>query len=508
MSPFITSTLSDEPSNRELLANVRPPGWRNPEPRGRYNLVVVGAGTAGLVAAAGAAGLGARVALVERGLMGGDCLNVGCVPSKALIHSARAAAEVRAAARCGIRLPGPTVIDFEAAMERVRAVRAGISPHDSARRFAEHYGVDVFFGDARFTARDAIEVAGATLRFARAVVATGARPAVPSIPGLAEAGFLTNETVFELGELPPRLAVLGAGPIGCELAQAFARLGSRVTLVERADRALSRDDPEAVRVVCDALAEDGVDIRLSTNLERVSKGPTGTALHLRGPAAAAELEVDAILVAVGRMPNVEGLGLEAAGVAWDRDGVRVDDTLRTTNPTVYASGDVCLRHRFTHVADAASRAVVQNALFPGPKKRISALVVPWCTYTDPELGHVGLTLAEAAERGLALDTIRVEMSEVDRAAAEDDTRGFLEVHLETGSDRILGATLVGRHAGEVLSEITTAMVAGRGLRSFAAVIHPYPTRAEIVRKAADACNRSRLSPTLAAILRRWFAWRR
>ena len=503
-----TPPLPDDLSNRSLIENVHPPNWTNPTPQGRYNLVVVGGGTAGLVAAAGAAGLGARVALVERALMGGDCLNVGCVPSKAILRSSHAAAEIRDAARFGVHVASAPQVDFTAVMQRMRAVRAGISPHDSARRFTDHYGVDVFFGDARFVSRDTVEVAGATLRFSRAVIATGARAAVPSIPGLREAGYLTNETVFELTELPLRLAVLGAGPIGCELAQAFARLGSRVTLIERLDRALPRENPAAARVVLDALAADAIDVRLETSLEAVTSGAAGKALRVEGHAGPAMLEVDAILVAVGRIPNLEGLGLEAAGVASDRSGVRVDDTLRTSNPRIYASGDVCLAHRFTHVADAASRAVVQNALFPGPKKRISRLVVPWCTYTDPELAHVGLTAAEAAAQGVALDTIRIEMSEVDRAVAEGDTRGFLEVHLKAGTDTIRGATLVGRHAGEIISEITTAMVAGRGLGSLAAVIHPYPTRAEIVRKAADAFNRTRLSPTLAAVLRRWFAWRR
>ena len=507
MSQF-TPPLPDDLSNRSLIGNVHPPNWTNPTPQGRYNLVVVGGGTAGLVAAAGAAGLGARVALVERALMGGDCLNVGCVPSKAILRSGHAAAAIRDAARFGVHVASAPQVDFTAVMQRMRAVRAGISPHDSARRFTDHYGVDVFFGDARFVSHDTVEVAGATLRFSRAVIATGARAAVPSIPGLREAGYLTNETVFELTELPVRLAVLGAGPIGCELAQAFARLGSRVTLIERLDRALPREDPAAAGIVLEALMADRVEVRSGTRLEEVAADAAGKRLRLESSSGTATLVVDAILVAAGRLANVEGLGLEAAGVVSDRSGVRVDDTLRTSNPRVYASGDVCLAHRFTHVADAASRAVVQNALFPGPKKRISRLVVPWCTYTDPELAHVGLTAAEAATQEVAIDTIRIEMSEVDRAVAEGDTRGFLEVHLKAGTDTIRGATLVGRHAGEILSEITTAMVAGRGLGSLAAVIHPYPTRAEIVRKAADAFNRTRLSPTLAAVLRRWFAWRR
>ncbi len=498
----------DDEHNRELVANVHPPEWQNPVPADRYNLVVVGGGTAGLVAAAGAAGLGARVALVERHLLGGDCLNVGCVPSKAVIRSAQAAADVRDAARFGIRVGDPVEVDFAAVMERMRAVRAGISPHDSARRFRDHYRVDVFLGGARFVGRDTLEAAGTPLRFARAVIATGARAAVPPVPGLAEAGYLTNDTVFELTERPPRLAVVGGGPIGCELAQTFARLGSRVTLIEISDRLLPRDDADAAEVVRAALERDGVELRLGARLSAVERASCVTTLRLDGVAGQAALEVDAVLVAVGRTPNVEGLGLEAAGVELDRSRVKVDDTLRTTNPRIYASGDVCLPFQLTHAADAASRAVVQNALFPGPKKRFSRLVVPWCTYTDPEVAHVGLTFEGARDRGITIDTIRVDMGEVDRALAEGHTEGFLKVHLAHGSDRILGATLVGRHAGDTISEISAAIAGKLGLGSLAGVIHPYPTRAEIVRKAGDAFNRTRLSPTLAAILRRWFAWRR
>lgn len=504
----LRAPLPDDEHNRELVANVHPPGWSNPVPEGRYNLVVVGGGTAGLVAAAGAAGLGARVALVERHLLGGDCLNVGCVPSKAVIGAGRVAAAVGDAGRFGVTVSEPTGVDFEAVMRRVRAVRAAISPHDSARRFRDHYGVDVFLGEARFTAADRLEVEGRELRFARAVVATGARAAVPPVPGLPEAGFLTNDTVFELTELPRRLGVVGGGPVGCELAQAFARLGSRVTLVEAADRLLPRDDPGAAEAVRRALLRDGVGVRLATRLVSVSPGSAGTTLRLEGDLAREEVRVDAVLVAVGRTPNVEGLGLEAAGVEVEAGRVRVDDTLRTSNRRIYASGDVCLPLHLTHLAEASSRAVVQNALFPGPKKRLSRMVVPWCTYTDPEVAHVGLTLAEAAERGIAVSTVRVGMEETDRAVIDGHAEGFLEVHLAAGSDRILGATLVGRHAGEIISEITVAIAAKRGLGSLASVIHPYPTRAEIVRKAADAFNRTRLSPRLAAVLRGWFAWRR
>jgi len=492
--------------NLKLTANVHPADWRNPTPEGRYNLVVLGAGTAGLVAAAGAAGLGAKVALVERHLMGGDCLNVGCVPSKAIIRSAHAAHAVRSAGAFGIDVTGTTRVDFATVMERMRGLRAAISLHDSARRFAEDYGIDVYFGDARFAAADAVEVEGVRLPFVRAVIATGARASAPQIPGLRAAGYLTNHNVFNLTGQPRRLAVIGGGPIGCELAQTFARLGTDVTIVETADRFLQREDRDAAEILKSSMERDGVVVRLSTSLEKVEQVGADKVLFLRTPSGEETIAVDEILVGVGRTPNIEGLDLEAAGVASDRNGVTVDDHLRTTNRRIYASGDVCLPFKFTHTADASSRAVIQNALFPGPKKRLSKLVIPWCTYTDPEIAHVGLYPRQAESQGTAVDTWEVAMTDVDRAITDGETEGFLKIHCRKGSDTILGATIVGLNAGDLISEITAAMVAGTGLGSFSSVIHPYPTRAEIVRKAADAYNRTKLTPTVSTLLKKWFAF--
>jgi pyruvate/2-oxoglutarate dehydrogenase complex dihydrolipoamide dehydrogenase (E3) component len=500
--------VPDDVSNRELAANVHPAGWRNPTPVGRYNLVVLGAGTAGLVAAAGAAGLGAKVALVERHLMGGDCLNAGCVPSKAIIRSASAAHAVRTAPRFGVNSAGEPSVEFAEVMERMRSVRAGISPHDSALRFRDHYGVDVFFGDARFTGPDTIAVNGTDLRFARAVIATGTRAAVPIIDGLEEVGYLTNHNLFNLTEQPRRLAVIGCGPIGCELAQTFARLGTRVTLIEAADQLLPREDADASAVVEQSIRRDGVAVKLSTTPERVVAAEGAKLMALRSPAGEERLAVDQILVATGRKPNIEDLGLDAAGVDFETSGVKVDDYLQTSNRRIYASGDVCLPFKFTHTADAVSRAVIQNALFPWPKKRLSSLVIPWCTYTDPEIAHVGLAPIQAEARGIAIDTWEVAMADVDRAVTDGETEGFLKVHCRKGTDTILGATIVGGHAGDMISEITTAMVAGIGLGSFSGVIHPYPTRAEIIRKAADAYNRTKLTPTAASILKKWFRFKR
>jgi pyruvate/2-oxoglutarate dehydrogenase complex dihydrolipoamide dehydrogenase (E3) component len=490
--------------NEELVANVHPANWQNPQPAPRYNLVVIGAGTAGLVTAAGAAGLGARVALVERDLMGGDCLNVGCVPSKALIRAARAVAEVRGAGRFGLSVPAGAAVNFPAVMERMRRLRADISPGDSAARFRA-LGVDVFLGAGRFSEPDAVEVDGRTLRFHRAVIATGARARQPAIPGLSDAGFLTNETVFTLTELPPRLAIVGAGPVGCELAQAFARFGSRVTLVGKEPQVLPREDPEAARLVADALQKDGVQLLLGDTLERVERRPEGKQLHLkRGD----RLVADAILVGVGRQPNVEDLNLETAGVKYDpKAGIAVDDRLRTTNKRVYAAGDVCSAHKFTHAADAMARIVIQNALFYG-RARASALTMPRCTYTDPEVAHVGLSAADAKEKGIAVRPLLQELRHVDRALLDGETEGFVKVLVKEGTDRIVGATIVATHAGEMISELTLAMVGGLGLRTIARTIHPYPTQAEAIKKLGDLYNRGRLTPWVKRLLIRWLAWTR
>jgi pyruvate/2-oxoglutarate dehydrogenase complex dihydrolipoamide dehydrogenase (E3) component len=490
--------------NRALAANVHPAEWQNPRAGGVYNLVVLGAGTAGLVTAIGSAGLGARVALVERELMGGDCLNVGCVPSKALIRSARAAAAIRDAGPLGIRLDGPARVDFPALMERMRRLRAEISPNDSAARYRSQ-GIDVYFGQASFGGRDSVMVAGQTLRFRRAVIATGARAARPDVPGLAEAGYLTNETVFSLTELPPRLAVLGAGPIGCELAQAFARFGSRVTLLANHARIMPKEDADAAALVEQALERDGVEIVREANVLRAARDGSDRVLDVATPAGPREVRCDEILVGVGRQPNVEGLDLEAAGVRYDpRVGVEVDDRLRTTNPCIFAAGDICSPFKFTHAADAMARVAIQNALFLG-RAKASRLTIPWCTYTSPEVAHVGLSAHTARERGVAIDTFEQPLAHVDRAILDGTTEGFVRVHVRQGTDRIVGATIVAEHAGEMISELTLAMVASAGLGTIARTIHPYPTQAEAIKRVADAYNRTRLTPRVKRLLGWWLA---
>jgi pyruvate/2-oxoglutarate dehydrogenase complex dihydrolipoamide dehydrogenase (E3) component len=494
--------LPGDEYNRELVANVHPPDWINPEPAPRYNLVVLGAGTAGLVTAAGAAGLGAKVALVERHLLGGDCLNVGCVPSKSLIRSSRVYADMRDAHEFGVRVPDGGRADFPEVMRRMRRLRAHISGHDSVRRFAS-MGVDVFLGEGRFTGPETVEVDGKRLRFSKAVIATGARADVPTVPGLSEAGFLTNETVFSLTGLPGRILVLGAGPIGCEMAQAFRRFGSEVTIIERAPQFLTREDPDAAALIHQAFHRDGIDVRLNTLVTRIEMTPEGKRVTLAANGSSSIVTVDEILIGAGRVPNVGGLNLEGVGVAYDqRKGVEVNDFLQTTNPRIYAAGDICLPHKFTHTADAAARIVIRNALFRG-RKRVSALTISWCTYTDPEIAHVGMYEKDASARGIPVDTFVREMKDVDRAIVDGEEEGFVKVHVRKGTGEILGATIVARHAGEMINEISLAMVGKIGLGTLANVIHSYPTQAEAIKQVADMYNRTRLTPFVRKLLAWW-----
>lgn len=494
--------------NETLVSNVRPPDWVNPEPCGRYNLVVIGGGTAGLISAAGAAGLGAKVALIERHLLGGDCLNVGCVPSKGVIRASRAIFEARSGGEFGVR-PGDGVgFDFGAAMERMRRLRADISRHDSARRLRDEFGVDVFIGQGSFCGPDCIEVGGKKLFFKRAAVCTGARAGVPPIPGIGDVGYLTNETVFSLTELPPRLAVVGGGPIGCELAQAFARFGSKVTIIESAGHLLSREDADAAEIVQRAMARDGVELRLQAKILHVARQGKDKVIAVVQDGTALELRVDEILVGIGRVPNVEGLNLEAAGVAFDpKKGVKVNDRLRTTNPHIYAAGDICFPYKFTHTADALARMLIANALFMG-RQKTTALTIPWCTFTDPEIAHVGMYESDAKEKAMGVTTLTVPLSDIDRAVLDGEAEGFARVHLRKGSDKILGATIVARHAGEMINEFSLAIANGLGLSAIGRTIHPYPTQAEVIKRLADANNRMRLTPLVKKVLGGWLKWQR
>ncbi len=492
--------------NLVLLENAHPSEWVNPQPSGKYNLVVLGAGTAGLVSAAGAAALGARVALIEKHLLGGDCLNYGCVPSKAVIRAARVAETVREAADYGVHIEGGFRVDFNEAMERMRRLRAGISEHDSARRFRD-LGVDVFLGEGRFTGRNTVEVQGQRLEFNRAIIATGARAARPSFTGLAEAGFLTNETVFSLTELPRRLCVIGAGPIGCEMAQAFRRLGSEVCVITHGANILPKEDPDASAIVQRRFEQEGIRLVLGARIRKVETVDGTRYVVFEQNGREEHTASDEILVAIGRSANVEGLNLEAAGVAYDNKGIGVDDRLRTTNPRIYAAGDICSRFKFTHAADAMARLALRNALFFG-RSKASSLLIPWCTFTDPEVAHVGLYEGEARKRGHQVVTHTVNMGEVDRAILDGATDGFARVHVDAKTGKILGATLVSEHAGESISEFVLAMTHGVCLSAFSSTIHPYPTQAEAVKRLGDLSMRARLKPWLRKIFAGYFRIRR
>ena len=407
-------------------------------------------------------------------------------------------------------MTGGVSVDFGAVMERLRRLRADISPVDSARRYTDELGVDVFIGRGIFTGRKTIEINGRTLQFARAVVATGGTAAIPNIPGLEKAPYLTNASIFNLTERPDRLGVIGAGPIGLELAQALQRLGSRVTVFSRSGKILPREDPEAADIVRKALQHDGVQFAFHSRYKRVEggNGRNGVTVILEEDGEERRLPFDALLVAAGRKPAVTGLGLEAAGVDFDaRTGITVNDRLQTTNPNIYAVGDVASRYQFTHMADFMARLVIRNALFFG-RENVSDLLIPWCTYTEPEVAHVGLYEKDLEERGIPCKTVTREFADLDRTILEGDTEGFVKIHLKQGTDQILGATIVGSHAGDMISEITVAMQGGMGLGRLANVIHPYPTAAEAIRQCGDAYNRDRLTPTIKAIFSKLMALKR
>lgn len=493
--------------NDILVGNACPPEWPNPVPEGRYNLLVIGGGSAGLVAAVGAAGVGARVALVEKHLLGGDCLNVGCVPSKTLIRSAKAIGDIRRSVgeEFGVRFNGDVSVDFSAVMERVRRVRADISHHDSAWRF-EKLGIDVYLGMGEFTSPTTFAVDGRTIEFSKAVIATGAGPAHIPIPGLAETGYVSNVTLFQMTRQPKRLAVIGAGPIGAEMAQAFARFGTEVYLFDVLPVMAGLRDPDMLEIIARTFTREGIQLRLESSIQRVEAWGKTKRIVYEYLGETQSVEVDEILLAAGRKPNIEGLNLEAAGVEYTRKGLVVDDRLQTTNKNIYGAGDVAIPAQFTHTADATARMVLQNALFLG-RKKYSDLIIPWTVYTDPEIAHVGLFPHQAEAQGLAVDTFAVNIEDTDRGRT-DAEEGIVKIYVKKSTDKILGATIIARHAGEMISEVTTAMMAGAGLSTLSQTIHPYPTQAEAIKKAADAWNRTRLTPTVAKLFDTWLRWRR
>jgi len=464
---------------RDLLS---PTDYQNPQPQPRYHLVVVGAGPAGLISAIGAAGLGAKVALIERHRMGGDCLNVGCMPSKALL----AFSKQRGA-------------DFQHAFAWLREVRAGIAPHDSVERYIEA-GVDVFLGDALFNAGGQICVGDTPLNARRIALCTGASATIPPIPGLVESRPLTNETIFDLPAPPSSLAILGAGAIGCELALALSRLGVSVSLFEMAERVLPLETPLASQAVSMALESSGVDLYLGQGVSAV-KG-SGTVV-----VGGQEIECERILVALGRKPNTDGLNLGAAGVSVDQQGfVLTNAKLQSNNKRIFAAGDCTARQQFTHHADAQARALIQNALF-APTASVDALVVPHCTYTDPEVASVGANPDSLEKSAIAFDRFEFDLSELDRSRADPDSQlrpvQHAEIYTQKGSDKILGATIIGHDAGELIAPICLMMSNGLGLSAAQKTIFSYPTRSDYLKRLGDAYNRNRMTPTVARLFRWW-----
>jgi len=487
---------------------------------GVYNVVVIGAGTAGLVTAAGTAGLGGRVALVERDLMGGDCLNFGCVPSKALISSARLIQQIRDAEKWGLDRQSPQFA-FEKVLERMRGRRAKIAPNDSQERF-ESLGVDVFRGEARFVSPHEIEVnishlrqSSPPMRGGRAapgesqklrarnfVIATGSRAVIPKIEGIDDVPYFTNETIFdELKAKLDSMIVLGGGPIGCELAQAFRRLGVQVTIVQRGDQLLPREDRDVVEFLERCLINEGVRIIKNADAHSVATSGAGkVALQLldrqSGRVAERTFFADALLVAIGRTPNFRSLDLKSVGVDVSEREVRVNDYLQTSQRHIYAIGDVIGPFLFTHMADAQARVVVRNIVAPFQflRQKMDYSVVPWCTYVDTEVAHVGLGEKEAKQKNIDYDLFVVPLEAVDRAVVESEDAGFAKILTAKGSDKILGATIVAPHAGDLLHEFVLAMKADIRLGTIASTIHAYPTFAELAHKAADKYNKTRLTP--------------
>ncbi|EAZ91196.1 dihydrolipoyl dehydrogenase family protein [Crocosphaera chwakensis] len=467
-----------------------------------YDIVVIGGGSGGLVIAGAAAQLNAKVALVEKDRLGGDCLWYGCVPSKSLIHAARVAYEVKNSERFGVCV-NTSSVNFSQVMDYVKNVIAAIEPHDSPQRF-EGLGVEVIFGSGKFINSDIFEVNGKILKARAFVIATGSRPNIPNISGLKESGYLTNEDVFSLTHCPESLAIIGAGPIGCELGQSFHRLGTKVTLINSHPHLLPKEDPEAADVIEKQFLEEGIKIIKNARADKVEI--IGNKKKLR--ANEQEVMVDEILVCTGRSPNAESLNLESAEVEYDKKGIKVNDKLQTTNSKIYACGDVIGGYQFTHVASHEAVTVITNALF-FPINKISYNVIPWTTFTDPELARVGLTETQAKEKyGDNIYVLKQQFSEVDRAQAEGAIEGFSKIIVKENGE-ILGAHLVGKSAGELIHEIVLAMSNNLKVSALSG-IHVYPTLSEVNSKAALLLRKRKFSQNkgLQSILSKFFAIRR
>ncbi len=473
-----------------------------------YNVVVIGAGSAGLVASYIAAAVKAKVALVEKHKMGGDCLNTGCVPSKALIRSARMLSYFRRAGEFGIRR-AEVDFDFAEIMDRVHRVIGKVEPHDSVERYTS-LGVDCIRGEAKITSPWSVEVDGRSLTTRAIVVATGAAPLVPPIAGLDRIDVLTSDNLWQLRELPKKLVVLGGGPIGCEMTQAFARFGSEVTQVEMGPRIMPREDEDVSEFIRRRFEAEGVRVLTDHAAKEVTIAGDRKSLICENKGERVEVEFDAILVAVGRKAKASGFGLEDLGVRIEKQGtIETDPFLRTNFPSIFCAGDVAGPYQFTHTASHQAWYAAVNALFGQLKKfRVDYRVIPWCTFTDPEVARVGLSEAEAREKKMEFEVVRFELEELDRAIAEGEEHGWVKVLTPPGKDKILGATIVGSHAGDLLAEFVLAMKHGLGLNKILGTIHAYPTLAEANKMAAGAWKKQHVPEKLLAWVERYHAWRR
>jgi pyruvate/2-oxoglutarate dehydrogenase complex dihydrolipoamide dehydrogenase (E3) component len=490
---------SDAAAEARLLDRVHPENWRNPEPKPVYDLAILGAGPAGLAAAAEAIDRGLSVALIERARLGGNSLNAGSIPSKTIVASAR----IFGTAHHARELGAPSIVqpdgvssaiqeqtDFGNAMRRMRRVRARIAEYHSVERLCAA-GIDIFFGDARFAGSNTLAAGDARLTFRKALIATGARPRPSDIPGLEETGYWTSETIFAMSTLPRRLAVIGGGPLGCEAAQAFSRLGSHTILIQNDPKFLPREERDAAETLSMSLTRDGVETRLNTTVTRARLEGGKKILETANNGIEYSFDVDEILLSIGRLPNVETLRLEAACIEVNSTNcIQIDEFLRTANPDVYAAGDVAMEHKFTNVAEATGRMAVRNA-FGKRKQRRSHLMIPWCTYTDPEIAHIGMHIWQARELAIPVRSITIMMQDTDRAIVDGQDIGFVKIHLRDGTDRILGATIVASRASEMINEMSVVLSAGLGMRELANVMHTYPAQSEAIRQAALVYVRDR-----------------
>ncbi len=499
--PLIAKKMVNRIQAQRVLAD-----WPKPTTFDR-NLVVIGAGSGGLVSAYIAAAIKAKVSLIEKNKMGGDCLNTGCVPSKALISSARFLAQTRRAEALGFK-PIAVEFDFAEVMERVQSVIKQIEPHDSVDRY-RGLGVDVIEGEATITSPYTVDVNGKSITTRNIVIATGARPAVPSVPGLDKVGYLTSDNIWELRELPPRLLVLGGGPIGCELAQCFARFGSEVTMVVRGPRLMRREDEEVANLVMERFRAEGIQLRLNHSMVEFREEVGEKILVCEHNGERVNMPFDQVLVAIGRKANVTGFGMENLEIPLRKNGtIEVNDYLQTRYPNIYAVGDVTGPFQFTHTAAHQAWYAAVNSLFSGIKQfRVDYSVIPHATFTEPEVGRVGLNEIEASEQGVAYEVTRYDLSDLDRAIAESETHGLVKVLTVPGKDKIIGATMVGEHAGELIGEFTSAMKQGYGLNKILGTIHIYPTLLEANKYAAGVWKRAHSPQKLLQWVERFHAWR-